>query len=134
MPIKIFIWFTPEAKTLGNNLLKKDLTWLLTLIIKLNLILKYFFTKKNKKITWIDYKGVDCGVRITSFGDMEEYHKWSIQYVEYPNEINKLNIGLYPQHVMNFIIINTLLINNIDIDIDIDDNSDNESECESETD
>lgn len=59
---------------------------------------------------------------------MEEYHKWSIQYVEYPNEINKLNIGLYPQHVMNFIIINTLLINNSDID----DNSNNESECESD--
>ena len=47
----MFIWFTPEAKTLGNSLQKKDLTCLLILIIKLKLSLKYFFAKKNKKIT-----------------------------------------------------------------------------------
>ena len=53
VPVKIFIWFTPDAKTLGSNWLKKDLTWLLILTIKLKLSLKNFLTKINKNITWI---------------------------------------------------------------------------------
>ena len=49
VPIKIFIWVTPEAKILGSNFLKKILT--LSSILNDNFILgeKYFFTKKYKK-------------------------------------------------------------------------------------
>jgi GTPase Era involved in 16S rRNA processing len=97
---------------------------------------KQYSTCARMEKNWIDYKGVDCGIRVEPYKDMEEYHKWSIQYVEYPNEINKSNIGLYPQHVMNFIILNTLLITSSESSKSIQymDNDGDESEYETYSD
>jgi hypothetical protein len=97
---------------------------------------KQYSTCARMEKNWIDYKGVDCGIRVKPYTDMEEYHKWSIQYVEYPNEINKSNIGLYPQHVMNFIILNTLLITSSESSKSIQymDNDGDESEYETYSD
>jgi len=96
---------------------------------------KQYSTCARMEKNWIDYKGIDCGIRVEPYKDMEEYHKWSIQYVEYPNEINKLYIGLYPQHVMNFIILNTLLINPKigKSDSESESKSDSESNSDSDT-
>ena len=54
VPIKMFIWVTPEEKILGSNFLKKVLILPSILIYNLNLGEKYFFTNK--------YKNINCNI------------------------------------------------------------------------
>lgn len=67
---------------------------------------KQYSTCARMEKNWIDYKGVDCGIRINKYNDIAEYHEWSSQYVAFPSEDIKHNvIGLYPPHVTNFILL-----------------------------
>jgi len=65
---------------------------------------KQYSTCARMEKEWIDYKGVDCMFRGALYNDIDAYHNWSKQYIEFPSEPLEQNIGLYPQHVMNFII------------------------------
>jgi len=68
---------------------------------------KQYPTCARMEKNWIDHKGVECGIRINKYNDIAEYHKWSSQYAAFPSEDIKYEvIGLYPQHVVNFILLN----------------------------
>ena len=77
---------------------------------------------------WIDYNGVNCKTRNEQFYAMKEYHEWSKQYIEFPNDPNEQLIGLYPQHVMNFILYQKLYKKPISIDNDEDEEDDEDED------
>ena len=65
---------------------------------------KQYSTCARMEKEWIDYKGAECMYRSSLYEEIKPYHDWSKQYIEYPDEPLEQNIGLYPQHVMNFIL------------------------------
>jgi hypothetical protein len=66
---------------------------------------KQYSTCARMEKNWIDFKGVECGVRINKYNNIKEYHEWSSKYAGLNSEIRDDVIGLYPQHVLNYILL-----------------------------